>query len=340
MTTPIRCITFDDITQIVINRAKIAGETSPDDLSMIQGFINEYHMTISTERNWRWRKFDRAFPFKKPLRTGTVNVTQGSKIISFSTITLSDRLLGRTLNVKGDQNFYRIIGLNVALNQAYLESEYIGTTNAAAQFKLYQYEFALPPDLDAVVQVYPDGMLSGSGQLDPINVLEFNRKLSRLATFAGYPSFWCLDGSEYVAASLPPLNEMVLNYDFLGGTRFSKSPKIRLFPIEPDTDRIIHLNYSVMVQAMGNADDQPLMPIPDRWVLVHYALYEWWKIQGNLNIAASEKNMGDKILKEMRDEHHKTDPKPKFIMDGRRFSRTSGYSSADDMFWLARQNET
>ena len=339
MTLPVKPVTFEDMTNICVGRAKISGEPESDDYTMIQGFLNEAYMTIATERNWTWKKFDRAFPFKRAVTTGTVGVTNNTRSITFSAITINNNLLGKTLNVNGDQNFYRIIGIDVAGNRALIESAYVGTTNATAQFKMYQYEFALPPDLDQIVQVYIDGQLYGSGQLDPLNILEFNRKMSRVGVFNGMPVAYCQDGNEFVAPSLPPLNETVLNYDFLGGPVYGKSQKIRLLPIEPDVDRVIHLNYSIIVPPMKEPSSQPLMPLPDRWILINFAMAEWWKTQGNTTQATMELKKYTTKLNEMRAEYTKTDPKPKFIVDGRRYSRMSGVDSTADMFWLARQNE-
>lgn len=90
-------------------------------------------------------------------------------------------------------------------------------------------------------------------------------------------------------ATARPLDVMILDYDFLGGTDFARSKKLRLFPIWPDRDRLIHINYSISVAPMSDEGEVPIMPVDDRWVLIHYALYEWWKMNGNQQIAVAEK---------------------------------------------------
>lgn len=73
---------------------------------------------------------------------------------------------------------YRIIGVDVTANVVYLEGNYIAPTNAAAQFRVFQYEFALPPDLDTLSQVYYDGNLTAPQEVGYCNNAEFNRMMS------------------------------------------------------------------------------------------------------------------------------------------------------------------
>ena len=69
---------FGDIVDVVENRAKMAGSVQDSIRDFVKGTINEYHERISTERSWKWRKFDRSFNFSKAITTGTANVTNGS----------------------------------------------------------------------------------------------------------------------------------------------------------------------------------------------------------------------------------------------------------------------
>lgn len=335
----IRLSNFGDIISVCVNRAKIAGDVQVEDEDFIKGAINETYVTICTERNWRWRKFDRAFVFSEPQSNGTVSVTNASRVISFSAITENNQILMRTLRVDGDDEMYRIVGFDAALGQGYLDAAYVGTTAAAATFNLYEYEFALPPDCDTVVQVYIDGALDNEGQLDELSVLEFNRLLSRTPLEGGVPRYWCRDGDIYINPSLEALDVQVLDYDFLGGDDLDRVERIRLWPIEPDANRIIHLNYGLQVVPMEADADRPIIPVDNRWILVHGALYEWWKTQGNLALADRELKDKERMLKEMRAEFHKGDAKPKMIYDARRNLRHHSIDTNDDLFVISRARE-
>lgn len=328
---------FGDIVDICVRRAKINGAVQTDIRELFQGYVNEYYIRICTERNWHWRKFDRSFVVKPAQTTGTVNVTNGSRTVVFSAIAHNTFMLGKTVQISGTQELYRIIGTNSVSGEAYLEAPYVGTTNAVAGFKLYQYEFALPPDCDTIQMVYVDGQLEFDGQLDYRNVEEFNRLLAMSTGFmSGKPCYYTRDGKAFVNASLPILDVMVLNYDFLGGDDFEKVSAIRVFPIESAQDTLVHLNYAMSVEPMISDTDVPIMPVDDRWVLIHYALYEWWKQNGNDASGDRELRDAEKMLREMRDEYRKTDVKPKMVVNANRFHRDRLYDRDDDEFRAAR----
>lgn len=332
--------TFGELTQICVDRAKIAGTAQPKDLEIIKGALNEYYLNICTERNWTWRKFDRSFEFKLPSSTGTVSVVNGSRVATFAGVTIDDTFRTRTLSIVGTLELYRIIGVDIATNAVYLDGNYIAQTNATAQYKLFQYEFPLPPDCDTVAQIYIDGNLFRDRQLDEVNNEEFNRMLSTTVMLAGPPQIYTQDGSIAYNPTGRVLDDQLLNYDFLGGEDFDEVFKLRLFPIWPDMDRLVHISYSKCVEPMVNDNDICIIPVDDRSVLIHFALYEWWKIQGNLNMANMEKSDAKGKLKEMRDEFRKTDTKPTLIVNASRYRRAHKLDRNIDVFRLSRLQET
>lgn len=343
MAFAIKCRTFGDMISIVENRAKIAGGVQDSNRDLIKAALNEYNIQIGTERPWRWRKQDRAFNFNQAIKTGTVSVTQDSRAITFTGFNVLKVHLGRSIKVDGFPEIYRIIGVSEGLNAAYLDASFVGTTNAAATYKLFHYEFPLPPDVDTLDQVHVDtgGVIwsdSNSGELDAWNVLEFNRALSNQIDYTGVPIAYTRDSDQFFN-SMPPLDVMVLNYDFLGGDISDKTDRIRIFPIEPDARRVIHINYSRQVTAMSEDDHEPLMPLDDRWVLIHFALAEWHAFNGSGDMADREFRRGEKKLKEMRSEHHKTDTAPRFRVNGSQYIRTHMYPDNRDKFLQARLKE-
>lgn len=332
---------FGDIISIVENRAKIAGEVQASTRDFIKGAINEYHERISTERAWKWRKFDRSFTFSKAITTGTASVVSGSREVTMTGIVVSDSLVMRTIRFANQREIYRIIGREIATNKLFLECVYVGPTNATSTYKMYQYEFALPPDLDTLDQVYIDsgGLTFNAqpgGELEGINVIEFNRLLSIDSDINGPPTFWNEDGEMHYEGNFPPLDVMVLDYDFLAGEIFDKVARIRLFPIEPDATRVIHLNYTRHVELLSDDTDKPLIPPDDRWVLVHFALAEWYAAQGSGTASDREFSRAKGILKDMRAEYNQTDVKPKLVVDGRRYRRMRSIRDRKFIFEISR----
>lgn len=335
--------TFGDIIEICENRGRILGSVKQSDKDLMKGYIQEYNMRISTERNWTWRSFDRAFKISTAITTGTVAVTNDSRIITFAGLTLSSAYIGKSIKIDGTDEIYRIIGVNVATNQAYLESVYADDDNAAATFRLYSYEFALPPDCDTINNIYIHnefGLNISDAQLTELSLPEFNRLISSNSTTIAPPSAYCRDGKTYANLNLPPLDEMILDYDFLGGDAKDKVEKLRIYPIEPDKDRIIHLNYSIQVPQLIGLTDEPMIPLDDRWVLVHFALYEWFSDKGQKTEADKQLRDGKMILREMRNEHRKGQTKPKMIVGSVRYQRFHNFSDdTDRQFRMARALE-
>lgn len=337
MTSKTRITSFGDLIAIALDRAQTIGTVQTEVADRFKGWANEYYTRICTERNWTWRKFDRSIVFKKAVTTGTVSVINGSRTIVFSGLAHDDTTITRTLQINATNEMYRIIGYNPGKTEAYIEAPYVGTTDAVAGFKLYQYEFGLPPNCDTVSQVFCEGQIDRYGQIDEINNAEFNRCMSSPGGFmAGPVMLYTRDGTILANPTLPVLDRQVADYDFLGAEKTDTTERIRFFPPEPDIDKLIHLSYSIHVVPMQADGDRPIMPVDDRWVLLHYMLYEWWKQKGNFQTADRELRDAEKMLREMRDEQRKTDIKPKLIIDGRRFTRQKTIERDDTRFRIAR----
>lgn len=337
--TPSKIDTFDDAIAIACNRAKIAGTVQQRDLDFIKGAINQHYLQICCERRWRWRRFDRSYIMRKPTTDGTASVTKNARTVTFSDLVVDNTLLGKTFQAVGTNELYRIVGFDEAAQEIFLENGFLGETNVIATYKIYHYEFALPPDCDNVNQLYTDQNFMNNGEIDYLSAPEFNRVLSTSIGRIGPPMIWTEDSQIFANPTLIPLDVLVADYDFLGGEDEDKVNKIRFFPIAPDKDTLIHLSYTLLVDPLSESNQNILIPQDNRWVLIHKALYEWWKTNGNLQMADRENRDGMNILKEMRSEQHKSDAKPKFIVNARRHRRTHSFNDRQDLHLLSRLAE-
>lgn len=335
--------TFIDMINIVESRAKIKGDVQDRDREFVKTAINEAYFNIATERAWHWRKFDRTYNFLPAVTTGTVDVTQFSREVTFTGLTVAETFLGKSIKINSTQELYRIIGLDISNNKVLLSSPYVGATASAASHILYSYEFALPPDLDTITSFHISspfyGSASGSGILEDINVLEFNQKLSVAADFVGPPTHYTRDG-DIPAESLPPLDEMVLDYDFLGGELYERISRARVFPINPDIERVLYLNYTRMPDVLSADTDVPLMPLDNRWILIHMALATWHRTNNSGSMADRELSIANGMLAEMRQEFIKTDIRPTFVFDARRYKRSRDFSDYRLLHQLSRIGES
>lgn len=323
-TSSIKVNNFGDIISIVELRGNINGTVRDKDRDFIKGAINEHYINICTERKWHWTKFDRDFLFDVAITTGTVAVEEGSREVVFTGLTLQDIHRGRSIRFNNKNTLYRIIGINTTDNKAYLSREYVDEDDSTATFKMYQYEFPLPPDCDVIEQLYID-MPTFDGSAPDIvakDNSEFNRLVFNTGEYNGAPKFYTRDSS-INTDNLPPLDDAILDYDFLAGTPAEEVSKIRFFPIEPDTKRVIHLSYSKHIQAMVENSDIPVIPVSSRWILVHLALAEWHMRNGNLGMSDRERQVGMKMLSDLRCKHNPTDLKPQAMHCKSRYLRTS-----------------
>lgn len=321
-TTPIKLRQFSDIYLLTENRCNIA---TPQDRerNLIKGAINEAYQLIATERPWRWKSFDRDIVFKRAVTTGTAEVENDSREVIITGLTIDQSFKSRSIKFDSNSEIYRIIGVNTSTNRLYLSAAFVGSDDTDATYKIYQYEFLLPPDCDTVNGLYIDSPRMTYGEsfpdLTPMNNEDFNRQISMNGTLAARPSFYTRDGQTTNNATIP-LGEMIPRYDFLGGYELT-GEKLRLYPLEPDQDRIIHLNYSLEVPPLMADEDKPLMSPSDRWALVHYARYIYLSKNGSITAAREAYSLYEDILNRMRAEHHKTDRRMKFVNPMHRYQR-------------------
>ncbi len=335
--------TFGNIIDICENRAKQQGTVQTSVRDFFTSAINESYMTIATERNWTWRKFERSEVIEPAISTGTCTVTLDSREVVFVGLTVTENLQDRTFKSATRPELYRIIGVDIGANSIILDTRYVGPTAAGASYKIYRYEFPVPPDCDGVNQIYIDNYnyydFSNGGQLDYSSVVEFNRILSTSTEWIGDPSLWTVDG-QISYESIPPLDVEVLDYDFLGGNTTDVGEKLRIYPIEPLQRTIFHIDYSLKVEPLTETDQVPLMPIDNRWILVHDALYEWYQRNGQQQSADREQRKARDLLKEMRAEQKKSESKPRMVVNGYRYRRLRDCDRRKQLHWISRIHET
>lgn len=340
----LKVATRGDIISQLKNRANITdttvSEISHEDVQLLQQLLNEHYIAIATERDWHFRTFDRAFKMPPADSTGTATVTENSREVTLSgrAVTAADR--GKSIKFTNVDNLYRIIGVNAAASKIYLEARYTGSSSTTQTYSIYQYEFALPPDCDDVLQAFVYNSSTESPELEIIDNLEFNRILSTSAQVGGEP--FCCTRSSYIEANsgLEVLDEMILDYDFLGGKDQDKSSRLRIFPIAPSAARIININYSIQVNPLTSDTDRLVFPVDDNWVLMNFVLSDFFLLRHNdVTRSTRLRSLADKRLKEMRRENRLTDTKPRFIPDTRSYRREHiARNSNRDIFELSRRN--
>ena len=140
--------TGKDILTNVLSRAEELGIGLGDRETEAKAYIQAAYIAVVGEGfPWPWGK-------KEPpgilttiaeYTTGSVSVTNGSKNITFSSAPATSRAKQK-LSVDDDPVTYRIDTHTAAAAAAVLDRNYLGTTNAAAAFHVFEDEYNLASD--------------------------------------------------------------------------------------------------------------------------------------------------------------------------------------------------
>lgn len=274
--------TFKDIYDIVISRTRVSTEVRPDEEAMIKGMINQAYVTLSASYDWNWKKKTWDIVMSQPITSGTSNVSNGSRIVTLTDVTVTKELMGRSVRFNNEIEIYRIIGVNESGSKIYLSANFIGTTDSEATHQIYQHEHTLPLDCDILGRPYHDSSNYNNSALSrmddsdndplikPIDESDFLREVAVNSKAKGKPIYYC--ECEWGApVGLPKLEEMVLGWDFLADEDY-KYKRVKFFPLDPGEDTLVHIPYFRSVQTLYADDQQPEFPKEHRWLIVDAAL--------------------------------------------------------------------
>lgn len=141
------------IDKVLINAGELPGATSPYQ-SEILGHINKMSLAlfrgltefnVALAEDWVWARSLTPSPLLllPPYSTGTVNLTSGSASATFSSPPASSAA-GAYLQVVGRAEVYRITSHTGGAGAFTLDSNYVGTSDTAASFKVLYLDYALP----------------------------------------------------------------------------------------------------------------------------------------------------------------------------------------------------
>lgn len=137
-----------DILESVLSRADELGIGSSDRETDAKRYIQASYISVVGEGfPWPWAKKEPpgVLTTSAEITTGTVAVTNNSATITFSSAP-SASVAGRKFFVDADGVIYRISAHTGGSATATLDSAYLGTTNAAAAYHVFQDEYDLASD--------------------------------------------------------------------------------------------------------------------------------------------------------------------------------------------------
>lgn len=294
--------TFSDIYNAVLRRAKIPVSDTTT-LTAVKEFINTAYHEIASEGKWWWLRDQRDIIIPAKYTTGTVSVTNGSRTVTGTGTTWTEDFNGRFFFIEGDDEHYQIISRN-SNTQIQLSTNYVGTTNATANYTIYKARYGLFPDLEKIEDIWQDHYRR---PLKPIGPRQMTYLINQYKEVEGKAQAYTKDG--YKPYDNLNLGDIVLGYDFLGSP---DSQSIRIFPGIDNEDYVLHVRYTKRITELVNDTDEPLIPIGNRPILLYGALASLFSMQRNEQSFTLWQSKYEKELREMEGDRDADDDYPEF----------------------------
>jgi hypothetical protein len=179
--------TFDDIVDAVREELQISSSDTTA-VNRIKRDVNIIYQEVVSENEWNWLNAFTSLTVPAYLSTGTVSVSTGSTLVTFSTAPASSKK-GYLFASDGYQEIYRIESHTAGATTARLSTEWTGTTDSAATYKLWTDRIALPTDCKEVSKVWHDHYRKG---MDEVSMDEFRRIQSVSPRDEGKPRIFVL----------------------------------------------------------------------------------------------------------------------------------------------------
>ena len=224
----------------------------------VAALINEIYRDIGAKYpNWWWLRKRSTIATVNDITTGTVDVTNNSTGITFSSAPAPD-LDGRVFLVTGNTldsgAVYRISAHTAGAAAATLDAVYTGATDTAASYHVYGDSYSLPTDLKDVLFIKRYGFLPPLQMISP----------EEMQTIKQYDMS---EGKPQVAA--------VIDFATTGDPTTARRLVIHPYP---DEIYRLELDYTQSLNTELSSTTQPLIPDDYRQILVYGALARGYPI--------------------------------------------------------------
>lgn len=141
-----------DTLDSLIGKVQQRVGTLPDFFFLQDILVNKYR-DLQSRLNWTWRRKRAAFLFYAPVTTGTVSVTRGYNIATFSDAIITADLVGRQLRVAGNNTAIMTITDMLDSTHAVLDRNWTAASVTALGFEIYQAYVTVPSDFSAFISI-------------------------------------------------------------------------------------------------------------------------------------------------------------------------------------------
>lgn len=317
----IKLMDFKDLQDAILEELKIQSSDTVS-LARVKRVINEVYINeVVPYARWKWLEGTTKIKFREAYSAGTVSVTPNTTTVTLSTAPSSTygSFAGYYFSVSGHNEVY-VISTHTAEGTAIvLTSQFLGSVDADATYKIWTDKVALPTDCRETVTVWHN---QATRAMDAMGWQKFRELTIRSPKAEGYPRVY------YTGDFTDPST----------GTDEYESDRYRELRVHPaiySSAVTISVDYIKEVVALSADGDEPVLPIEDRIVLKYGALATLWRTIGRnpeeAGFSMQEfQNKLQRMAGKVEDSHDKPQIVPdSFYMRRRRAPRyrVGGYTS-------------
>jgi len=268
-----------------MRRAKISDSFDTiDDLSLesLKEIVNSKYDEIVFEKQWEWRSNVRSLVSTPKYTTGTASVINGQRqVILSAAATVTEDFKNRYFRAAGDAEYYEIISVSDVTNRTLeLATTYKGTTNATSSYTIWKNKYGLYPDFVDIYDVTAQGAV-GSFNSPPLEDVTPTEMSQLMATWpfmeTTAPLQYTIEGQQGYDSGPPMGSNFIMGYDFMGGTDYPSRTLEFYPPIFNQT--VLNIKYGFLINPLVNDDDEPVIPVEERGILVKGGLADWFSLQ-------------------------------------------------------------
>lgn len=268
-------MTFLEIRQRI---AELMGLSSIDDTAddnatledKFKEWVNTRYRVLCGKRPWNWLITDSFIQTVEQITTGTVNVSNGSASITFSSAP-SISVTGWFIQFEDTDNWYEISAHTASATSATLTTQFIGTTDTTATYVLRKVYYALPSNTGQVLDMRETVQ---DRKIEYVPLRHLDRYVSD-RTMLGTPNFYTIVGLDS-----------------------SRLFRVEFFPVPDDTLQI-WVRYYKTATELSSDSDVPVIPEAFHDILVWDVLATYGYLFLDDTRMSQAKSIRDAIYKDM-----------------------------------------
>lgn len=300
--------TFGDIIDAVITRGKLKEDTATR--SLVKERVNTAMLLIAYAKPYRWCAATKKMVIKKRYTTGTALFTNNSSTVT-GTSTVWDLTQSHTSHEGwkiyhvGDNTIYDVARVNSA-TELNIEPYYVGDTTETSDYVMFRSDYGLPPDCQDVRRII---IPNWRFPIRPVGPNKLDDYMALAPTRNGLPRCYTVNGLEYY--SQKTWSQFLLKTDFFEDDPDVVEPrqkKLTLYPCNfTDNDVVATVRYTRTIPQIGDEDEEPIIPVENRYVIVLKALVENFLIERDFVTKREWQGELNKLLKQMEGDIETTD---------------------------------